>query len=189
MKKYTRLCTVTLFLWMAFLLAANGLRRRDEALAAILAPEVLRFHVLANSDSPEDQALKLLVKDFLLETLRPHVTSKEEAQDYIMQNQAELEEETEQFITDLGFSYPAEIRLETCGFPRRIYGDTVYPAGTYDAVRVLIGDGVGENFWCVLYPTLGIPEHAIEAKKTEQETVLPRITVRFQLIDFFKKDW
>ena len=79
MKKLHRQCSIAIFLLMAFLLIMNGARRNEDALAARIAPEVLRFHVLANSDSPEDQKLKLQLKDYLLDLLRPHVTSKEDA--------------------------------------------------------------------------------------------------------------
>ena len=108
------------------------------------------------------------------------------------------------------FDYPTAIRLETCDFPRRTYGDMTFPAGVYDAVRVLIGDGAGKNFWCVLYTSLCyldhtyaivpkeskdalqavIPEADFQAllsarrQKTEQDLLLPRVTVRFQLLDW-----
>lgn len=214
-----KLCTLMTLILMAFLLAMNGMRRRDEALASRIAPEILRFHVLANSDSDEDQALKLLVKEFVLEELRPHAASKEETLTYLIQNRAQLEAKTEDFIHNLGYSYPAVIHLETCEFPQKTYGDMTFPAGTYDAVRVLIGDGEGQNFWCVLYPSLCyldstyavvpdeskkelqtlIPEDDFQAllsarrvnpklfspdAKTEQDSLLPRITVRFQLLDW-----
>ena len=210
MKKNYEYCCCFMLLLMTFLLLMHGARRKEDALAQTLAPEVLRFHVLAHSDTPEDQALKLAVKEYLLEQLRPHVTSKSEAQDYIMKHREKLEEQTETFIRSLGFSYPAEIRLETCDFPGRTYGDMTFPAGVYDAVRVLIGDGTGRNFWCVLYPSLCyldttyaivpkeskdalqavIPEadfHALlsaRRQKTEQDSLLPRITVRFKLFDW-----
>lgn len=219
MNNYKKLCTLMTLILMAFLLTMNGARRRDEALAARIAPEILRFHVLANSDSDEDQALKLLVKDFVLGELRPHAASKEEAQTYLMQNRTQLEAKTEEFIHNLGYSYQTVIHLETCEFPQKTYGDLTFPAGTYDAVRVLIGEGKGQNFWCVLYPSLCyldstyaiVPESSKEAlqtlipeddfqallaarradsklfpskTETEQDSLLPRITVRFQLLDW-----
>lgn len=177
MKKNYKFCLSVMLLLLSFLLIMNGMRRRDEALAARIAPEVLRFHVLANSDRAEDQALKLAVKDFLLEHLRQSAiaggkteenvdsagfkgaqadsfTSKHMLMQYILDNKTSLEAQTGAFIQSLGFDYPARICLETCAFPEKTYGDMTFPAGTYDAVRVLIGDGAGANFWCVLYPSL-----------------------------------
>ena len=184
MEKIYRKCLAAMFLLMAFLLIMHGARRKEEALAAQIAPEVLRFHVLANSDSPKDQALKLALKDHLLEVLSPHVTSKKGAQDYIMQKKEDLEEDAENWIQAQGFSYPVTIQLETCAFPRRTYGDTAFPAGTYDAVRVLIGDGAGKNFWCVLYPSLCSLDSTFYTKKTEQDSLLPRMKVRSKLLDW-----
>ncbi len=183
MKKIYRQCLAAMFLLMAFLLIMNGARRKEEALAAEIAPGVLRFHVLANSDSPEDQELKLKVNDFLLELLRPHATSKQDTQDYIIQNRAVLEAAADSFLKSLGSEQTTRICLETCAFPRRTYGDTIFPAGTYDAVRVLIGDGDGKNFWCVLYPSLCYPESAYN-KNTEQDISLPRVAFRMKFFEW-----
>ena len=212
MKKLYRQCAAAMVLLMAFLLIMSGARRKEEALAARIAPEVLRFHVLANSDSQKDQELKLLLKDYLLDLIRPHATSKENTQNYIIQNRDALEEAADSFLSSLGSDQTARICLETCAFPRRIYGDIVFPAGTYDAVRVLIGEGAGKNFWCVLYPSLCylqssyavtspetenehsplLPEEDLYAvlavrnnKKTEQEISLPRIVFRMKLLEWF----
>lgn len=159
MKKKCKFClSVTLWL-MIFLTVMNGLRRKEEALAQRIAPEILRFHVLANSDSPEDQALKLEVKDLLLKEIREGMDpraaeSKEQVCSYIEANKAALEQEAALYMKARGFSYTADIRLEQCEFPEKTYGDMTFPAGTYDAVRVLLGNGKGKNFWCVLYPSL-----------------------------------
>ena len=126
---------------VAFLLLMSGVRRQEETLAARIAPAVLRFHVLANSDSPEDQAIKLQVKDLLLKEIREGAgdaaQNKEELCRYISENRHELETAAENYMAECGVSYSARIRLETCEFPMRTYGDLTFPAGTYDAVRVL----------------------------------------------------
>ena len=214
MKKTYDFCMVLALILTAFLLAMNGIRRNDEALASRIAPEILRFHVLANSNSAEDQALKLAVKDLLLEEIRAGVDSrsdKDMVEQYVLDNKSTLERIAEEFIAECGFDYPAKIALETCEFPQKTYGDMTFPAGTYEAVRVIIGDGGGENFWCVLYPSLCyldstyaivpddsretlkalLPEddfHALLTSnkyKTEQDSLLPRITIRFKLADLF----
>lgn len=215
MKKNYYIC-LSMLLWLsAFLLIMGGLRRKSEALASRISPEILRFHVLANSDSDEDQAVKLLVKDMLLDEIRWSLSPENAASragicDHIMKNRAILEQKTDRFLADCGMSYRSEIRLEHCLFPEKTYGDMTFPAGTYDAVRVMLGNGRGRNFWCVLYPSLCyldsthaiVPEESKEllralipeddfyallqarrkdiTEKTEQESILPRVNIRFQ---------
>lgn len=178
--------TAVILVLMAFLLTMNGLRRRDEAIVSRLAPEVLRFHVLANSDSAEDRALKLAVKDFMLEEIRAALEaeagadsaaplSKDMVEQFVLDEKFSLETAAELFITDCGFDYPVDIRLESCDFPVRTYGDIIFPAGTYDAVRVLIGDGAGENFWCVLYPSLCYLDSAYAIVPDESKAILQAV--------------
>ena len=145
--------------FICFLLAMSGIRARDEALAADLAPKILRFHVLANSDSAEDQALKLCVKDLLLEKIRDgaaadQIAGKEDLKAYILSESSTLETAAEDFIHSFGYDCGVHVGIETCRFPVRTYGDMTFPAGMYEAVRVTIGNGAGHNFWCVLYPSL-----------------------------------
>ena len=167
MKKKWYICLSMTLALMVFLTAMNGLRRKDEALASRIAPKVLRFHVLANSDSPEDQALKLEIKDLLLDTIRQGLGSepeqdagdpppegpgpeagdgltKDQTASYILEHKAFLEKTAEAYMESCGFSYGADIRLERCLFPEKTYGDMTFPAGTYDAVRVLLGEGRGK---------------------------------------------
>lgn len=163
MKKKYYFCLSATLLLMAFLIAMSGLRRQNAELASHIAPKILRFHVLANSDSPEDQALKLEVKDLLLREIRagieayapsPQDISREMLSQFILENRSALEEAANVYIKSRGFGYTASILLEQCEFPEKTYGDMTFPAGTYDAVRVLLGEGGGKNFWCVLYPSL-----------------------------------
>lgn len=145
--------------FICFLLAMSGIRARDEALAADIAPKILRFHVLANSDSAEDQALKLCVKDLLLEKIRDdaaadQIAGKEDLKAYILSESSTLKTAAEDFIHSFGYDYGVHVGIETCRFPVRTYGDMTFPAGMYEAVRVTIGNGAGHNFWCVLYPSL-----------------------------------
>jgi len=178
-KKYDFCMTIALLLTI-FLFAMSGVRHNQDALASRIAPEILRFHVLANSDSPEDQALKLEVKEFLLETIREETPASADRDDmirYIEDNKYALAQTAEQFMLKQGFDYPAEIRLETCGFPQKTYGDMTFPAGEYEAVRVVLGDGKGQNFWCVLYPSLCYIDstYAIvpDSSKELLQTILP----------------
>ncbi len=148
MKKSYDFCLTAILLLCTFLLSMAGIRRKEEALAARIAPEVLRFHVLANSDSPEDQALKLEIKSLLLNEIQRNVTSDDRTsiETYIYEHTDNLEHIAEAFMETQGFDYSADIRMETCEFPQKTYGDMTFPAGIYDAVRVILGAGEGQNF-------------------------------------------
>ncbi|EKP95891.1 stage II sporulation protein R, SpoIIR family [Thermaerobacter subterraneus DSM 13965] len=120
-------------------------------------PPILRLHIVANSDDPEDQAVKLQVRDALLPVLAQVVAGATTPDDALarVDRQAErLEARAEAVLRSAGFHYDA--RVETGRFPyaARRLGETVYPAGVYPAVRVVLGEGAGHNFWCVLFPGL-----------------------------------
>ena len=156
--KYRRdlfLCLTCLLL--AFLFTMAGQRQSDEAMAARIAPEILRFHVLANSDSDEDQQLKLRVRTLLLDSIYEKLgenASLDDTKEYVLANKDSLEQEAEEYMKAEGYDYPAHMEVTGCYFPTNTYGDMVFPCGTYDAVRVEIGKGKGHNWWCVLYPSL-----------------------------------
>ena len=152
--KYRRdlfLCLTCLLL--AFLFTMAGQRQSDEAMAARIAPEILRFHVLANSDSDEDQQLKLRVRTLLLDSIYEKLgenASLDDTKEYVLANKDSLEQEAEDYMKAEGYDYPAHMEVTECYFPTKTYGDMVFPCGTYDAVRGEIGKGKGHNWWCVL---------------------------------------
>ncbi len=193
-------------LLIAFLLTLSDGRQNDEALAARIAPEILRFHVLANSDSSEDQNLKLKVRTMLLNSIYEDLgesASLEETKGYIISHKDSLEKKAEHYMKKLGYSYPAHMELANSYFPTKTYGDMVFPCGNYEAVRVKIGEGKGRNWWCVLYPPLcftdssyavvpdtskDILRSSIDAsdyKRLSRET--PTIHIRFKLADLLSK--
>jgi len=123
--------------------------------------DVLRLHVIANSDSNEDQAVKLLVRDAILEYERDHMTACEtaaEAKHALMKDGAGLLAAVENTLCENGFNYSAQLKLGNYEFPNRDYVGEIYPAGMYDALRVILGAGEGENWWCVMFPPLCILE-------------------------------
>ena len=144
-------------LLISFLLTLANDRSNDEALAARIAPEILRFHVLANSNSTQDQNLKLKVRTMLLNSIYEDLgenASLEDTKTYIRSHESILEKKAENYMKNLGFNYPTHMELTDCYFPTKTYGDMVFPCGNYEAVRVKIGEGKGHNWWCVLYPPL-----------------------------------
>lgn len=118
---------------------------------------VLRLHVLANSDSSGDQELKLKVRDRLLEVsgeMYSQAGSREEAVSATQSSLDTLRKEAQAVVNANGYDYPVSISLETCYFSTRTYGDITLPAGNYQALRVVIGEGKGHNWWCVMFPPL-----------------------------------
>lgn len=122
-----------------------------------LNDSVLRLHVVANSDSMEDQALKLKVKDEIVRFMRDKfkgIKSEEEAVLIAKENRQEIKNIALKVIREEGFSYPVEVYVDKFDFPLKSYGNLVFPAGEYEAVKVVIGEGEGKNWWCVLFPPL-----------------------------------
>ena len=124
-----------------------------------LASRVLRLHVIANSDSEEDQALKLQVRDAVLTRASGYlegVTDVEQAADILTRHLDELSGAGQAVVEQEGLTYQVTARLEECHFPTKTYEGFALPAGNYRALRVVIGAGEGHNWWCVVYPSLCI---------------------------------
>ena len=157
--------------------------------------EVLRLHILANSDSEEDQTLKLKVRDGLLaysETLFQNAATKAEAETIAKENLAQIQSEAEKIIRENGYDYGVQVYIKNMSFNTRGYGDVTVPAGNYDAIRVVIGAGEGHNWWCVMFPPLCLPS----ATGTELNTVLndeeqkivtdEHYTFKFKIVEIFE---
>lgn len=128
-----------------------------EAVSSDISNSVFRLHVLANSDSKEDQDLKYLVRDNLLEymnNLCKDVSSKEEAINLVSIHKQDFEDIALKVIHENGYDYCVNINIGNFNFPTKTYGDISLPAGMYDALRVEIGNAGGQNWWCVLFPSL-----------------------------------
>ena len=124
---------------------------------AQLAGQVIRLHVLANSDTQADQELKLAVRDRVLEQaegLYPQNATLEQARAILEDNLDALAAAGQQVVDEAGKDYPVTARMEECWFPTKEYGDFALPAGEYTALRVVIGEGAGQNWWCVAFPPL-----------------------------------
>ena len=121
---------------------------------------VLRLHILANSDSDEDQQLKLEVRDGLLgytDRLFSGCKSKDEALRAAGEHIEDIRCFAEMTVREYGYNYPVQAYVTNMSFDTRVYEDITMPAGRYDAVRIVIGEGNGHNWWCVLFPALCLP--------------------------------
>ena len=128
-----------------------------QAVSADISNSVFRLHVIANSNSKEDQNLKYKVRDKLLNYMNSlciNINSKEEAISLIQAHKKEFENIALEVIHEEGFDYCVNINIGNFEFPTKTYGDISLPAGMYDALRVEIGNASGQNWWCVMFPSL-----------------------------------
>ena len=130
---------------------------------------LIRFHVVANSDSSADQAIKCIVRDVVLESIQSDlqkVADISEARAYLQNNLPKMQKLVNETLGDLGFSGGSHISLEKERFPVRHYETFTLPAGVYEALRIVIGDGQGKNWWCVSFPTLCLPATSADFSET-----------------------
>ena len=159
---------------------------------------VLRLHILANSDSEADQALKLKVRDRILEEtgeLFEATNDLDDAETKATYHLEEVQQIAQDEIRKQGYDYPVHAEICTMFFDTRQYGDITMPAGTYDAVRITIGEAKGHNWWCVLYPPMCIPAaqpkqelgDVLSEEEMEVVTAKPKYEIRFACVEFFER--
>ncbi len=135
----------------------NGIAKADTSIQEGIAQKVLRFHVIANSDTEEDQTLKLKVKEAIVESLSPQLSSINDitkVKAIVTEELNSIRDTAEQVIQEQGYDYNVTVSLEKCYFPLKIYGNYAFPPGYYEALRVKIGKAEGKNWWCVMFPPL-----------------------------------
>ena len=173
-----------------------------------IANNVFRLHVLANSDSEEDQNLKYKVRNNLLSYMNEickNCETKQEAISSVEKNKEIFKQIALDTIRSEGFSYDVNINIGNFEFPTKDYGDISLPAGFYDALRVEIGEAKGQNWWCVMFPPLCfvdvtsgvVPEESkelLENNLSEEEFALvsdssdSKIQFKFKLLEFFNQN-
>lgn len=179
MTKKTTMMLAVLLLMLLGLLSLTPLYRSASRTMALAdgADAVLRLHVLANSDSAEDQRVKLAVRDALL----PYFESADsfgDARAFLLQNGAALQKAADAALRSEGAGYGATLGLGRTAFPDRVYDGILFPEGEYDALTVTLGGGGGQNWWCVLFPPLCI------VTRDGGELDLDRIEYRSALYDW-----
>ena len=136
---------------------AAGAAQPTDLQRAVRSGELLRIHILAHDDSPEQQAVKLVVRDAILEAFSPALTGVESAQQAVQLVQRSLplaQQVAQRTVREQGYDYPVRVQFGAYEFPDRVYGGQLVPAGTYTALRIELGDAAGRNWWCVMYPPL-----------------------------------
>ena len=154
-----------------------------------LNDNVIRFHVVANSDSEEDQAVKLQIRDTVMDYLEPiigELPTAEEAKAWLQAHLEEIKEIADAVLKQNGFSKTASVSLRQEAFDTRVYDTFTMPAGTYDALRITVGEGQGQNWWCVVFPQLCMGEGFVETSAMSDElsqTLTGEYEIRFWLLE------
>lgn len=181
-----RICILTALLAAGILTAYAGIRR-EQKMQKELAGNVLRFHVIANSNSKRDQELKLRVKEQIIQYMKeeiPTSDSVEQTRRWAKTHLIEIEDRAKEFLRVQGCNLPVKACVADSYFPEKTYGDITFPPGNYEALRIEIGAANGENWWCVLYPNLCFIDavHAVvpEEGKKQLRNVLEEDT--YQLV-------
>ena len=195
--------------WLGFLMAAVMLLTAFMILPihgeAGLYDNVIRLHVLANSDSEEDQALKLKVRDAVLaksEELFANCQTREDAIEVTKQNLSVLEETARETLRAEGSDHSVRVELGEEVYPTRNYESFCFPAGNYLSLRIILGEGEGQNWWCVLYPPMCLSAASAKSSQRDEaitvgftgeqyrvitETDSPTYRVRFRILEVFEE--
>ncbi|MGN0164801.1 MAG: stage II sporulation protein R [Lachnospiraceae bacterium] len=146
----------------------------DEGLSERLSEKLLRMHIIANSDSNADQEVKLQVRNAVVTWLSENMdcaVSKAEAMAFISQHTSDITWIANQVLMEHGYDYKAQVSLGVSHFPGKVYGDFYLPAGDYDALKIVLGEGQGHNWWCIAFPVLclfGNAEYEDQSGKREE---------------------
>ncbi|MDP4096108.1 stage II sporulation protein R [Paenibacillus sp. P96] len=167
--------------------------------SARIPHESIRLRILANSDLPEDQLIKLEVRDAVVAEMNTWIDemeqpqSLEEARSMVQARLPEISEAVGKELARRGMTYTYKVELGQVPFPTKIYGSRVYPAGQYEAVRITLGEGAGKNWWCVLFPPLcfvgaNSPQEAEKTSAGSEKTAQggnngEQVEARFYLVD------
>lgn len=169
-----------------------------QAVCAEIPNDVFRFHILANSDSEEDQALKLKVRDKVLERTKilfDTANSKSDAEKFVKANLETIEKIAQNEVYKNGYNYPVKAEVVNMHFDTRYYESYTLPSGMYDALRITIGNAKGHNWWCVMYPSICIStvdegkDRAKDALSDDEYSVVidNKVEYKFFIVELFQK--
>jgi len=149
---------------------------------ALAVPEVIRLHVIANSNSPPDQGVKELVRDRIIDDLGPLFSKMEQkdVENWILHNKDSISDLASEVLKESGFNYSVQVEFGVVDYPTRVYGNVAYPAGKYRSVRIVLGAGEGRNWWCLLFPPLCFVNETIEKEEIQRPN---EVKVRFWVIE------
>lgn len=143
-----------------------------------IAEKIIRFHVIANSDTKADQDLKLAVRDAVgikMSGLLKDATDRSRSEAVIRKNMENMKRTAEKVIAESGYDYDVDICLTDTDFPVKTYGAYTFPAGNYEALEIVIGAGKGHNWWCVMYPNMCFSDTMYEVIDEDAKSSLKRV--------------
>ncbi len=199
MKTKNRILTVELAFLAAFIITCVVGTMSFASACEEIRSSVLRMHVVANSDSEEDQCLKLKVRDAVLEAGKEYFDNSEsaaQAEGKLIPVKDELERVAKKVVEENGYDYDVKVNIGNAYFPTKTYdGDVTLPAGEYEAVNVIIGSGQGHNWWCVMFPPMCLPAAESDTElnevlsEREYEIVKsnPKFEPRFKIVEWYEK--
>lgn len=158
-----------------------------------ISNKVLRLHILANSDSTEDQNLKLGLKNYFLENTSDLFLGKtlEENIEIAKKNTLTLEKLCNKFITESGYDYETKVIVDKEYFDTRVYDDFTLPAGVYNSIKIVIGEGSGHNWWCIVFPSVCLYSCSESMSdyltEEEMELISDGYTPKFKIIEIYEK--
>ncbi len=162
--------------------------REGQASIETISNKIIRFHVIANSDTVEDQSLKLAIRDEVLEYIQPKLESSkdlDQSRNILESNSEKIIEIAEKVIEENGYEYKVEISLKRENFPVKTYGNVTLPEGEYEAYKIVIGTGQGHNWWCVMFPPLCFTDITEEESVKKNETNMKKVLTEdeYELVD------
>lgn len=179
-KKRINGCMFLFILSIAVLLICGVIHRSNEGetIQKGIADQVIRFHVIANSDSEVDQGVKLLVKNkvvIYLQKKLKDVKTKAEAEKIIVKEIPVIQKIAKKTVREEGYDYPCNVRMGDRAFPVKMYGDLTFPAGTYEALQITLGEAEGRNWWCVMFPSLCMVDGTYSIVPDSSKTLLKHV--------------
>ena len=190
MKSFKRFTLLVILLFLYITISAVSY---TNAICTNISDSVFRLHVIANSDSEEDQNLKYIVRNNILEymnTLVDDLTGKEEIIEIVSKNLKNFEQIAQKTIYEKGFNHIVSVEIGNFNFPTKTYGDVSFPPGYYDALRIKIGEAKGQNWWCVMFPPLCFIDVSSGVVPDESKEILESelTNEEYTLISGTKKD-
>ena len=143
-----------------------------------IAEKIIRFHVIANSDTKADQNLKLAVRDAVgikMSGLLKDAADRSRSEAVIRKNMEDMKQTAEKVIAERGYDYDVDICLTDTDFPVKTYGAYTFPAGNYEALEIVIGAGKGHNWWCVMYPNMCFSDTMYEVIDEDAKSSLKKV--------------
>ena len=192
-----------LFILFIFFLAKSY----SDTMFKNISNNFLRLHIVANSDSTEDQILKYEIRDAILNYISPYIknaSSKHDAIQILNNNMDELYNLSSNILNEHGLNYPVNISIGNFNFPTKDYSSFILPEGNYDALKIELGNAIGQNWWCVMFPSLcivdtsnfNIDNSSMDILKNtldseefsiiSKDNTSPEIKIKFKLIELFE---